>query len=168
MKKLILFFITAVTLISLKTIAQEEPKELFEKSWILEDSTEKRILREKIIKLYPESEYAFFCKGWLKTDKEEYADAVDFFSKAININNEFWQAYYHRGNTYGVLKDYQNAISDISKALELNPEYGEGYFVRGAAYFLGVGNKEQGCEDWQKALSLGNEKAGAYITKFCK
>lgn len=168
MKRIILFVITAVTLISLKVDAQDDPKDLFEKSWITEDTTEKKNLREKIIELYPDSEYGLFCKGWFKTEKGEYEDAVAFFNNAIKQNNEFWQAYYHRGNSYGVLKEYSKAISDISKALELNPGYGEGYFVRGATYIMGVGNKEKGCEDWQKAFSLGYEKAGQYIEKFCK
>ena len=167
MKKLVIFVITAVSLISLKAVAEEDPKELFEKSWTSNDSTEKRILREKIIELSPNSEYGLFCKAWFATEKDEFEEALVLLSEAIKLNSEFWQAYYHRGNTYGALKDYQNAISDISKALELNPGYGVGYFVRGATYIMGIGNKEKGCEDFQKALSLGYEKAGDYIIKYC-
>jgi len=168
MKRLILILITIVTLISINVNAQDEPKELFEKSWISEDSTEKRILREKIIELYPDSEYGLFCKGWFKTEKSEYKDAIVCFDDAIKLNNEFWQAYYQRGNAYGVLKDYSKALSDISKALELYPGYGEGYFVRGATYIMGLKDKEKGCEDWQKAASLGYLKAKEYTEKYCK
>ncbi len=168
MSKYVLVFLFVIIFVPYGLHSQEEPKELFEKSWVTQDSTEKRILRQKIVDLSPDSEYGFFCKGWFKTEKGEYEDAVAFFDDAIKQNNEFWQAYYQRGNSYGVLKDYSKAISDISKALELNPGYGEGYFVRGATYIMGVGNKEKGCEDWQKALSLGYKKAGQYIDKFCK
>lgn len=168
MKRFTLFLLTVLLIFSVNLFAQEDPKELFEKSWVTQDSTEKRILRQKIVEVSPDSEYGFFCKGWFKTEKGEYEDAITFYSNAVKLNNEFWQAYYLRGNTYGVLNDYSNALSDLNKALELNPNYGDGYFVRGATYIMGLGNKEKGCEDWQKALSLGYEKAGEYIAKFCK
>lgn len=168
MKTLILFVLTAILLISQNTFAQEDPKELFEKSWTTNDTAEKRVLREKIIELSPDSEYGLFCKAWFKTEKDEFEAAVELLNDAIKLNNEFWQAYYHRGNTYGALKNYQNAVSDISKALDINPGYGAGYFVRGATYVMGLGNIEKGCEDFQKAVSLGYEKAGEYINKFCK
>ncbi len=49
-----------------------------------------------------------------------YKDAIDSFSKAIDIEPHKSDFYHNRGFAFRKLKDYQNAIDDYSKAIEIN------------------------------------------------
>ncbi len=147
--------------------AQEDPKELFEKSWSTTDENEKMQLREKIIEVSPESEYGLFCKGWFLTQKEDYKSALEYFNKAISINEKFWQALHSRASLYGLMNEPANAIADFTSVIAINPDYADAYFVRGATYYY-TGEKQKGCEDLSKAASLGLSKAKDMRDKICK
>ncbi|MBN1694163.1 tetratricopeptide repeat protein [candidate division WOR-3 bacterium] len=51
--------------------------------------------------------------------------AIRDFDKAIQLNPEYVDAYYYRGNAYRSKGDYAKAIQDYDKAIELNPESAE-------------------------------------------
>ena len=57
-------------------------------------------------------------------------DAIEEYSKAIEINPEDASAYYNRGNKKSDLKDYRGAIKDYSKAIEIDPENASAYYNR--------------------------------------
>jgi Tfp pilus assembly protein PilF len=65
-----------------------------------------------------------------------------------------------------MVNDYKSAISDYSKVISMNPESSDAYYNRGAA-FQYAGDKKA-CDDWRKAQSLGNKRAGEMISKYCK
>jgi Tfp pilus assembly protein PilF len=48
----------------------------------------------------------------------------------------------------------------------MNPESSDAYYNRGAAYQY-AGDKKA-CDDWRKAQSLGNKRAGEMLNKYCK
>lgn len=147
--------------------AQEDPKELFEKSWTTTDDNEKLQLREKILEVSPESEYGLFCKAWFLVQKDDYNSALEHLNKAIALNEKFWQAYHTRANVHGMLKDNAKVISDLTVVIALNPDYGDAYYVRGATYYS-TGEKKKGCEDLSKASALGISKAKDLMEKLCK
>jgi tetratricopeptide (TPR) repeat protein len=168
MNKILLGLLLMFTLMNGKSLfSQEDPKELFEKSWTTADDAEKISLREKILDISPDSEYGLFCKGWFMVQKEEYKSSLEFFSKAISINEKFWQAFHTRANVYGMLKETDKAIADLSSAISINPDYSDSYFVRGTTYYS-TGEKKKGCEDLSKAVSLGNSNAKELFEKICK
>ena len=45
------------------------------------------------------------------------------FDRAIELNNQVAEFYYHRAAYYEAIKAYDKAISDYSKAQNLNPNY---------------------------------------------
>lgn len=168
MNKLILAFLLMFTLLNGKSLfSQEDPKELFDKSWTTTDDAEKLSLREKILETAPDTEYGMFCKGWLLVQKEDYKSSLEYFSKAISLNDKFWQAYHTRANVYGMLKESEKAIADLTSSIAINPNYADSYLVRGATYYYS-GDKKKGCEDISKAASLGNVKAKELSEKLCK
>jgi tetratricopeptide (TPR) repeat protein len=81
---------------------------------------------------------------------DNYSQAIDDCSKAIEIKPSYVEAYNYLGN-------YKQAIEDYGRAIDIRPNYAEAYNRRGAAY-LSQGNKELGCRDSQKACELGNCK----------
>ena len=66
--------------------------------------------------------------------KSQYDKAISDYTKAIEINPRFAEAYYNRGLAYGKKGQYDKAISDYTKAIEINPRFAEAYNNRGDAY----------------------------------
>ena len=89
------------------------------------------------------------------------------FNKAIELNSNYADAYFGRGNTKGKLSDYKGAILDFDKAIELNPDLAIAYMGRGLAkHFLG--DNDGACIDWNKAAKLGFVDPDDNIKKYCK
>lgn len=51
-------------------------------------------------------------------------------------------------------KDLIGVVSDCNKAISMEPDNKNAYFLRGLARYE-LGDKEQGCEDFNKAIELG-------------
>lgn len=65
----------------------------------------------------------------------EYEKAIDDFSRAIEINPGFAQAYLDRGVLYWRELDHpRRAIIDLTTAFNLNPDLSEARFNRAIAY----------------------------------
>src|SRR4051812_8225442 len=56
------------------------------------------------------------------------------FTKAIELNPEYWKAYTSRGVAKRDSGDLDGAVSDHSKSIELNPKNAAAYSNRGAVY----------------------------------
>jgi protein O-mannosyl-transferase len=94
------------------------------------------------------------------------AEAIIEYSKAIEFDGKYSEAYNNRGTAYGKLKEYEKAIKDFSKAIELNDKYDVAFKNRGMA-FNKLGKKKEACNDWEMATKLGNVKASELILKNC-
>ena len=74
---------------------------------------------------------------------QDFYDAIYQFTKAIELNPNYEDAYFWRGKIRGyeiINKDvegayYSEAIKDFNKVIELNPDNAEAYFWRGRAKF---------------------------------
>ncbi|MGN6618233.1 MAG: tetratricopeptide repeat protein [Ilyomonas sp.] len=60
--------------------------------------------------------------------------AVEFYKKAIALDEGFADAYFNLGLSYKMLNDYDNAINNFSKAIELNNNDFEAYSYLGEVY----------------------------------
>ena len=56
-------------------------------------------------------------------DKQSYQDALSLFTKAIESDTNFLQAYFNRGITYNKLNDPVKAKQDFRKVLEIQPNH---------------------------------------------
>ena len=73
----------------------------------------------------------WYHRGDIKFNAKKYGEAKECFSKAIEINSNYEEAYFKRGEVYFRLAEYEKAISDFTKVIELNPNNAEAYFKRG-------------------------------------
>jgi tetratricopeptide (TPR) repeat protein len=71
------------------------------------------------VQIDPDFYYAWFNLALIKTEQKEYEPALDCYTKAIKVNNDFVEAYYNRGLTYLYLENTRKACQDLSKAGEL-------------------------------------------------
>ena len=97
--------------------------------------------------------------------KSQYDLAISDFSKALEINPNFANAYRHRGRAYYLKGQYDQAISDYTKALEINPKHGaKVYNRRGNAYHQ-KGQYDQAISDFNKALDINPSYADVYANR---
>lgn len=87
----------------------------------------------------------------------QYQHAIEDFTKAIRVNNDFNTHTYrnNRGGAYFKLGQYEYAIEDFTKAISGKPDYLEAYRNRMIAYCR-QGNNKYCCHDAQKICALGN------------
>ena len=90
-----------------------------------------------------------------------YRQAIEDFSKAIEIKPGYPEAYFNRGVVYKGLGNYKLAIEDYSRAIEIKPRYADAYNNRGNAYSA-LGNYMQAIEDYSRAIEIKPGHVAAY------
>src|SRR5512136_2077909 len=73
--------------------------------------------------------------GNMSTDLAEHQLAVNDFSRAIELDPDYTEAYFSRGVLYWrELRNAYRAIRDMTRVLELAPQWKEALFNRAMAY----------------------------------
>ncbi|MGY6529840.1 MAG: tetratricopeptide repeat protein [Cyanobacterium sp.] len=93
----------------------------------------------------------FYNRGNELRDSQDYEEAIEQYSRAIELNPNYVDAYYNRGLTYADLKDFDRAIADYTQAITIDPEYLNAYNNRGVLY-ANLGDYERAIADYQKVL----------------
>ncbi len=77
------------------------------------------------IKLSPRMAQAYYNKGNLFSEIQDYTSAISAYNKAIELKPDFGEAFYNRGYVYLKLGNKDAGIADLSKAGELGilPSY---------------------------------------------
>jgi len=73
----------------------------------------------------------YFDSALDKDEANDYYGAIADYSKVIELNPNYSDAYKNRGNSKDNLKDYYGAIADYTKAIELDPNNSAAYFLKG-------------------------------------
>lgn len=67
---------------------------------------------------------AYYNIGAIELDvKENAKSALTYFTKAINVDAKYAEAYFARGVCYHILNDKNNAYADLNMCLQLKPNY---------------------------------------------
>jgi tetratricopeptide (TPR) repeat protein len=107
----------------------------------------------------------FFNSGMACIAKENYAGAVEYFSKAIKSNsNEDANYYYQRGVAYFKREDYAKAVMDYTEAIRLDPQKVSYYSERAGAN-LALKDYNSAIADFSEALRLDPNNASYYSDK---
>ena len=94
----------------------------------------------------------------LRLGKTDFA--LQHANRAIQFDNENWQAYVIRSRIYVRKLDYPNAIDDVSKAILLNPDDTDMYFLRGV-FYQDFTQHANAVNDFTKVLMLQPDNADA-------
>lgn len=103
----------------------------------------------------------WFTQGVSFSKSGRYDQAIQAFSKAIEINPRNTSAYINRGLSWYHKGDYNQAIADYTKALEINPYHADAY--NNLAWALAIcpdyrlRNGAKAVEVAQKAVELNPE-----------
>ena len=122
-----------------------------------------------------------FYRGYKSSQEKSFEKAIEYYSKAIELNPQFFQAYNNRGNAYRALKQYQDAINDYDEAIELNPQSANAYYNRGNthlqsanAYYnrgnthLALKHREKALADFSSAKALFEREGNIAMVKQCE
>ena len=115
---------------------------------------------------YSMSAEDWFDSGVAKAKRGDWQGAIADWTKVIEINPRFADAYSNRGVAKEELEDYQGAIADYTKAIQINPALRQAYINRGIDLEI-VGDPQGACSDWRKAADLGDDDSADAIKKQC-
>lgn len=102
----------------------------------------------------------YYNSGMKLALKSDYQEATKDFSKAIEIDPSYIDAYTFRASAYSRLGNYRDALRDYSKVIELTPNSQVGYYYRGLIYIL-IKDYSAAINDFKKAIEIDPKNPGA-------
>jgi tetratricopeptide (TPR) repeat protein len=107
----------------------------------------------------------WYEKGNAYLVSNDVQKAIEASTIAINLDQNYGEAYLLRCGLYMTLDRYDEAISDCNRAMTLDPTFAASvYSLRGHAY-TNKGEYDQAIADCNKALELRPRFSMAYITR---
>lgn len=80
--------------------------------------------------------------------------ALEEFTKAIELDPDYYFAYYNRALVFYQRGEFENSLEDYTMALELNPDNAYWTFERGFLHWQ-LGDREKAIIDLERSLELG-------------
>lgn len=74
---------------------------------------------DQVLRLQPDFVFALYNKANILCAQHEWKDAIDYYTQAIRLDNDFAEAYFNRGLTYVYIGENEKGLADLSKAGEL-------------------------------------------------
>lgn len=118
------------------------------------DSTDTDLIRKK-------ADYYYYS--------DDMANALEYITRYINADPEFYYGYYRRGFYKDNSRDVEGAITDYTYCITLNPDFSYAYLGRGDMYML-KGETEKARNDYERVVVLdsviqeaGNCRQYAYL-----
>lgn len=99
--------------------------------------------------------------GFDKYLHSDYDGAIADYTKAIELNPKYSEAYCNRGNAKLLKRDYDGAYADGNQAIALDPKNADAYSVRGQAK-SGKSDYDGAIADFSQAISLS--PSSSYFT----
>jgi serine/threonine protein kinase len=96
-----------------------------------------------------------------RVELSDISGALADYSKAIELDPEYADAYYQRGwLKEDKLDNIPGALADYSKAIELNPEFAHAYYNRGKLRKNKIKDSTGAIQDFRRAASLYRQQDG--------
>ena len=128
------------------------------------DSYEQAInLYSAAIILMPHSGF-YNKRGITYTDLEDYPAALVDYTRAIEMDPQDAEAYYHRAVIYTKQQDHPAALADFTAAINLDPQSGAAYNHRGVAY-ADQGDTSAALDDFNRAIDLDPQNSEAWYNR---
>ncbi len=125
---------------------------------------------EKIASLEPDNAAIYYNLGVVDTFLKREERALENFSKSVDLNPQYAQAWYNMGQICLLkTRDFSRALHCFGRAAAVRPDYIGAHHQRGVAYEL-LGDAKKAVECWQRTLELDpeNEQARQSIDRVGK
>jgi len=132
---------------------------IVKKNWA--EIKNKLLLQNETIEDHPDSANAYYIRGGIKNELQDYRGAISDFTKAIELDSVRADFYKAKGFAEMQLNNYRNAISDFDQVIKINP-LAEVFAQRGIAktYLTNVSGV---LTDFDKAIELAPDSAEYYL-----
>jgi tetratricopeptide (TPR) repeat protein len=104
---------------------------------------------------------AYFARGRTFFDQKEYPQAIEQFTKALEVDPRDPLFHYQRGQAYVEKDDFTEALQDFTEAIRLDPKNALAYYQRGLTHRL-LGQHDKAIDDYTRALKIDPRLALAY------
>lgn len=106
-----------------------------------------------------------FYRGYALFSVGQYAKAIDAFSRAINLNPVFSEAYLHRGNSLKMAGDSKAAVADFKTAIQLNKKLSTTSIDRGGADYRQFGKYSEMMSALDKVARDNPKSTAVYLKR---
>ena len=89
----------------------------------MEQKIRKILIKHFALKVYPKNADSYIRRGILKAELEDYHEAIEDFTKAIEIDSKNAAAYRFRSDSKIKLQDFKGAKLDDKMVTEIDPEF---------------------------------------------
>lgn len=109
----------------------------------------------------PMEKIGYLFRGMAYVEKKEYNLGILDYTKAIEIDRDYIEAYGKRAEALKLKGDFQEALKDTQMEIELSPEKFQGYMRRGDLNFK-LKNYQNSVLDYTEAVEIFPNSAEAY------
>jgi tetratricopeptide (TPR) repeat protein len=110
---------------------------------------------------YSQNAKQFYKTGTTFVAAGNYKDAIDQFTKAINVAPDYAQAYIERAHSYEAMGDFQNAAADLKRALVFEQKKAVLYFDAARVNY-NLGNYADALDLANKSIERSKKYESAY------
>lgn len=132
------------------------------KNWFIEFD-EVKIPMEAFVSNEGIDEY-YFERGDEEYDNGNFHEAIEYYSKVIELNPTNYKAYYNRGYSKSNLGKFDEGLIDIKKSTEINPNYARGYCGKGEV-LLALKKLEEAVGCFSKSIQIDHNFQKPYILR---
>src|SRR5688572_22232816 len=94
-----------------------------------------------------------YSQGVAQLSRDDYARALPFFEKAVEIDNNYPEAWYQAGFCYGVLGKHADSLKASKQAAKLRPEWAAVHVNIGASNFA-LSQYKEAADAYRLAIKL--------------
>ena len=98
---------------------------------------------------------AFLARGSVYLKMRDTKNAINDFSRALEIDSKHPKAYHLRGLAHEMAGDNDEALSDFNRAIDIDTEYGAAFYSR-ASLLTKMGQEYSALEDMKMVNHLSN------------
>jgi len=102
----------------------------------------------------------YIHRGMAYFSESNYDQALEDFSKSLELNYENWRAFYYRAVIHQIMQNYPAALEDINQCLHLDPYQFDLLYSRATVYFH-LGDYPKAFADCEQALNIEPESCQA-------
>lgn len=98
-----------------------------------------------------------------------YAEAIEEYTRAIEIDPGLAAAYRYRASAYLALEEHLRALADFDRAIEIDPDFAEAHLGRGVLHYR-QGAYSEAIDDFDRVIALDpwNSNAQFYKALACE
>ncbi|MCK9414752.1 MAG: tetratricopeptide repeat protein, partial [Prolixibacteraceae bacterium] len=120
---------------------------------------------DKLIKANPNESSTYIYRGNAYYNRGDYPEAIEDYTKSINLKSSFLLAYYNKGLACYANKNYDAAIESYDYIIIRSPRYTNDIYIHRGNAYKAKKNYTNAIADYSKAIRLNPNNGNAYYSR---